>query len=265
LLGGFLSGLLGIGGGPIYIFALTIFISNLYDDYLTGDQQVKMVIANSSFAKLFATLAGSIAYIRRKEFLVKEIALIGLPALVLVFLCSHWLSQIEFSKRNFSIVFVIMILPMLFKLLLDDEPKKNDWSKRVDVNSKILKLLLLGILAGVVPSVSGMGGGFIVVPILIYFLGYNINESISISLGVICCTSFALSLYYGFSYGLPDVIPNTFGAISWGMCLPLVIGVLIAAPIGVKVSNSLKPRTIRLLFVAICLIIIGKTVIVDLM
>jgi len=102
------------------------------------------------------------------------------------------------------------------------------------------------------------------VPVLIYFLGYTINESISISLGVIFCTSVALSLYYWLAYSLPEEVPNTVGAISLGIGLPLVAGVLVAAPLGVKVSTALNPRTIKLLFVAICLIIIGKTIIVDL-
>lgn len=256
--------MLGIGGGPIYIFALTIFIGNLYES-LSGDQQVKMVIANSSFVKMFATLAGSIAYLRRNTFLIREIAIVGLPALVFVFICSNWLSQIEFSKKSFSIIFILMILPMLVKMLIDGRKSIPEEAKSNGVQNKTAKLFLLGIVAGVVPSISGLGGGFIMVPVLIYFIGYTINESISISLGVIFCTSVALSLYYAFAYVLPEGIPNSIGAISLGINLPLIIGVLLAAPLGVKVSNTLQPRTIRLLFVAICLIIIGKTIIVDLM
>jgi len=223
-----------------------------------------MAIANSSFAKVFATFAGLIVHIRNKNFLPKEIATIGLPAVILVFVSSIWLNQIDFSKRTFSIIFILMVLPMLFKMLWDGRRPQEEVEKR-EVNSKNLKLVLLGIIAGIVPSISGLGGGFIMVPILIYFLGHNIKESVSICLGVIFCTSVALTIYYCLAYELPEGVPNKLGAISFGMGLPLVAGVLIAAPLGVKVSTALKPHTIRVLFVAICLIIIGKTIIVDLL
>lgn len=255
---------MGIGGGPIYIFALTIFIGNFYSDLLSGDQQVKMVIANSSFAKMFATFAGVVAHFRNQNFLLKEIVTIAIPAVLVVVICSNWLSQIEFSKKSFSLVFILMILPMLGKMVLDG---RRPQSAPIDkpTQNKTLGLILLGVVAGVVPAVSGLGGGFIVVPVLIYFLGYTINESISVSLGVIFCTSVALTLYYWLAYNLPEGVPNAIGAISYGIGLPLVVGVLVAAPLGVKVSTALKPRTIKLLFVAICLIIIGKTIIVDLL
>jgi len=106
---------LGIGGGPIYIFALTIFIASFYDEVLNDDQQVKMVIANSSFAKMFATFAGLVAHFRNKNFLLKEMAMIAIPALLVVFICSYGLSQIEFSKKSFSLVFILMILPTVKK------------------------------------------------------------------------------------------------------------------------------------------------------
>lgn len=223
-----------------------------------------MAIANSSFAKMFATFAGLMVHIRNKNFLPKEIAIIGVPAVILVFVSSILLSQIDFSKRTFSIIFILMILPMLFKMLWDGRRPQRESVKR-DVNGKTIKLVLVGVIAGIVPSVSGLGGGFIVVPILIYFLGHTIKESVSICLGVIFCTSVALTIYYCWGYSLPEGVPNSLGAISFGMGVPLVAGVLIAAPIGVKVSNALKPRTIRVLFVVICLIIIGKTIIVDLL
>jgi len=237
----------------------------MYDDFLSEDQQVKMVIANSSFAKVFATLAGSITYLRKNTFLYKEILITSLPALVLVVICSYWIGQIEFSKKTFAFIFIILMLPILIKMLIDSS-QNNEYQPSIEPKeNRTIKLLLLGIIAGIVPSISGLGGGFIMVPVLIYFIGYTINESIAISLGVIFCTSVALSVYYAFVHPVLPGINNAIGAISLGLSLPLVIGVLLAAPLGVKVSNALKPGTIRQLFVVICLIIIGKTIIVDLL
>lgn len=223
-----------------------------------------MVIANSSVVKVFATLAGILTYLRHQKFYLKEILTIALPAIIVVFISSYGLSQVVFSKTLFSLIFILLLLPMLLKMLLDAR-KSTLGSIELAPSYNAPKLILLGLVAGVVPSVSGLGGGFIVVPVLIYFLGYSVNQSISISLGVIFCTSLALCAYYGFAFQLPEGIPKVLGGISYGISLPMIVGVLLAAPIGVKVSNTLKPSTIRLLFVAICLIIIGKTIIVDLM
>ncbi len=54
IIGGFLAGLLGIGGGPIYVVIFTEFIPKLYGALLSGPETVQLIIANTIFARMFA-------------------------------------------------------------------------------------------------------------------------------------------------------------------------------------------------------------------
>jgi len=261
LFGGFLAGLLGIGGSPIYVFAFTIFITQKFGDVLNSDEQVKMIIANTSFAKIFAALSGSIKHLRNNNFFWKPVLLISIPAIFIALATSYFLQGITYSKKTFSIIFIVLLIPLLLRLIIQ---KNEDTESFVDSGSVAFSYSLLGGFAGLIAAVSGLGGGVLLVPVLNSFFRLKIKQVVSISLGVILLTAIAVTIYYWLFYDFSTLIPGTIGGISLELSLPMIIGVVLAAPIGVSFSTKLSPTTIRILFVGICLIIIGKTIFVDL-
>lgn len=71
----------------------------------------------------------------------------------------------------------------------------------------IIILLLIGLAAGVLSGLVGVGGGIILVPALVYFLHYNQHQAQGTSLGVLTIpvTILAFLTYYrdGLSSGAP--------------------------------------------------------------
>lgn len=53
----------------------------------------------------------------------------------------------------------------------------------------VFLLLVIGLFAGTLSGLVGLGGGIIIVPALIYFMSYNQHQAQGTSLGYCCCRS----------------------------------------------------------------------------
>ena len=85
----------------------------------------------------------------------------------------------------------------------------------------------------------------------------KIKKATSISLGVIPFLAVASLIVY--SLATPEQT-GTYGIgyLSPQLVLPMVVGGIITAPFGVKLSKKLSEKTIRMLFVLILLLVISR-------
>src|SRR5215813_8943029 len=81
-----------------------------------------------------------------------------------------------------------------------------------------LTLLLLGLIAGGVGALAGLGGGIIITPILVIYFGVPIHQAIGVSLMAVITTSTATSSVYvergvsNMRLGMTLEIATTLGA-----------------------------------------------------
>lgn len=255
LLGGFSAGLLGIGGGAIYVIIFSEYFERKGLE-LGSDLFVKMLIANSIFSILFAGLSGTIKQIKIKNFYPKEILLTALPASISALLITYLLSvSTWYSKEKFTLFFIILLLPLMIKTLITKE-EKNEVGKE---NKNPLWFCLSGLVSGVVTSLTGLGGGYLIIPIFSGLLGFPVKKAMSISLGAMTIVSSVLSVFYFFSFqNVKTGLPLSFGAISLYLTLPVIAGVLIFASFGVSVAHKISPRLLRICFFGFFLIVVGR-------
>ena len=110
-------------------------------------------------------------------------------------------------------------------------------------------LLLLGLIAGVVSGLLGVGGGVIVVPALVLFFGYEIKKAVGISLATIVPTVLvALLIHY-----LIDS-SNVKGTIA----LFIVLGSIPGARIGAHIVRKINSALLKNLFALLLLVIAVK-------
>jgi uncharacterized membrane protein YfcA len=102
----------------------------------------------------------------------------------------------------------------------------------------ILLLVLVGMAAGVLSGLVGVGGGIIIVPALMFFLGYSQHEAQGTSLGLLLLPIgiFAVINYY--NKGFIDVKAVAV------MTLAFVVG----GWLGSKLALSLSQETLRKIF-----------------
>jgi uncharacterized membrane protein YfcA len=104
----------------------------------------------------------------------------------------------------------------------------------------ILKLMGIGTAAGLFSGVFGVGGGTVIVPLLVLWLGYGEREATGTSLAaIVFIAAFAAAVQAG--YGNVRVADGLLVGV------PAVGGVLL----GAWLQQRLHSRTIALLFAAV--------------
>ena len=122
--------------------------------------------------------------------------------------------------------------------------------------STVLILIGIGLTAGVLSGFIGIGGGVIMVPALIIFLGMSQHEAQGVSLTLMLPPVGILAFY---SYYTKGVITNSHLYFAGVMVVAFIIGGLFGARLSLKVSPSLVKLIfgVIMLYVAIKMIIGG--------
>src|SRR5580698_4244254 len=137
------------------------------------------------------------------------------------------------------------------KVLKNNFVKKN---KQVKMNAEtILVLVLVGLAAGTLSGMVGVGGGIIIVPALVFFLGFSQHQAQGTSLGILLLPAgiFAVMNYYKQGY------------IDLKVVLILFVGFVIGGYLGSKISLSLSETAVKKIFAVVLVIIAGKMLIFD--
>jgi uncharacterized membrane protein YfcA len=102
------------------------------------------------------------------------------------------------------------------------------------------KLVAIGTAAGLFSGVFGVGGGSVIVPLLVLWLGYGEHEAAGTSLA-------AIALIAAFAAGVQGAYGNVNVGDAALMGLPAVGGVLV----GTWLQQRLHGRALALLFAAV--------------
>ena len=102
----------------------------------------------------------------------------------------------------------------------------------------VLLLILIGLFAGMLSGLIGVGGGIIVVPALVYFLGFSQHEAQGTSLGLLLLPVGVLAVANYYKQGYIDVKVVAI------MCLAFVVG----GWLGSKISLVLSAELVKKIF-----------------
>ena len=111
---------------------------------------------------------------------------------------------------------------------------------------EFLGLVLLGLLAGTLGSLLGLGGGFLVVPALILLRGMDPRLATGTAVAVIVPTMVITLWRRGIQ-----------GHIDWKLATLIAVGAVIGAFLGSELAGRLSPIAIRRLFACVLLFLAG--------
>lgn len=243
-LGGLLAGLLGVGGGIIFVVILGFYLEKIG---VPQEVLVPAILANSLFAIFFSGISGSIKQYLAKNFYPDEIIIVAIPAAIAsigitkLINSGHW-----YTKERFSIFFILLLGFIAYRIL--KTRRKEEFDNVAEKGTLGMKVAV-GLLTGVISAFSGIGGGVIMIPIFTELMKMNLKKATGISLGMITLMSLITSIYSATAQNANSIqLPYTMGLLVFPIVLPLVIGTVICAPYGVTLSHKLAPATIRMIF-----------------
>jgi uncharacterized membrane protein YfcA len=117
----------------------------------------------------------------------------------------------------------------------------------------IILLLFIGLAAGMLSGMVGVGGGIIIVPALVFILGYSQHQAQGASLGLFCIPVGILAVINYYKKGFIDY--RVIGI----MCVAFVLG----AYVGSKISLALPQQQLKKIFAIVLLLVAGKMLFID--
>jgi uncharacterized membrane protein YfcA len=109
----------------------------------------------------------------------------------------------------------------------------------------VLRLAVIGIVAGFFSALLGVGGGLIIVPLLLLFMRFAERPAMATSLGAIGFTALAGTIRYAFH-----------GDVEWGYAALVGLPASIGAVAGTAIQQRLRARWLALAFAAL-LVVVG--------
>jgi len=240
LLAGSLSGLLGIGGGVILVPAL-VFIFNLPEQSAQGTTLALMVPPIGLLAAWHYYKQGHVN-LRVAGVICLGFALGGWLGAKSALLMSGALSE-----KIFAAALLLIAAKMLFfpeQSLAGEQTLHSHANRRFSLGS-IGLFLLLGVFAGGLSGLLGIGGGVIIVPLLIFLFGFSQHDAQGTTLALMVPPIGLLAAWQYLQRGAVD-LPTA----GW-VCLGFFVGGLL----GARLASSVPTRVMSKIFgIAVILI-----------
>lgn len=117
----------------------------------------------------------------------------------------------------------------------------------------IVLLAIIGLAAGVLSGMIGIGGGIIIVPALVFILGFSQQQAQGTSLGLLLMPVGILAVLNYYKQGYIDI--KVVGI----MCVTFVLG----GWLGSKLALSMPQETVKKIFAVLLLIVAAKMLFFD--
>jgi uncharacterized protein len=267
---GFISGMFGIGGG----FLMTPLLIFLGISPAVAVATVSSHIAASSFS-------GAITYWRRKALDLSLAAMLlicgigGTAAGVWLFTYLRALGQLDLT---ISLSYVLLLGSVGGLMVTEGvraiirsrhgkpvelrRPGSHTWfhglpfklrfkQSRIYVSS--IPVVTIGFIMGFIGAIMGIGGGFLLVPMLIYFLRVPTNVVIGTSMVLTLVTMATATVLHSVTNHLVDVI----------LALILMVGGVTGAQFGARAGQKMRGERLRLML-GVLVLAVGLRFAVDL-
>ncbi|MFB9148493.1 sulfite exporter TauE/SafE family protein [Roseovarius ramblicola] len=259
---GILSGMFGVGGG--FILTPLLFFIGI---------SPAVAVATGAAQIMSASFSGVLAHLRRKtvDLTMGTVLLIGglvgAAVGVVVFNYLKSLGQVDLLVKLCYVVFLGVIGGMMFieslrairntRRGVAPKRKKHGWVHGLPFKMRfrtsglyisVIPPLLVGVAVGILAAIMGVGGGFIMVPAMIYLLGMPTKVVVGTSLfQIIFVTAFTTLLH-----------ATTNFTVDVALAVLLLVGGVIGAQFGTMIGTRMKAEQLRILLAVMVLVVCGK-------
>ena len=259
---GVLSGMFGVGGG--FLMTPLLFFIGIPPAVAVATEANQIVA--SSFSGVLAHLKRRTVDLRMGTVLLVG-GLIGAAVGVQIFNALKAIGQVDLLVRLSYVVFLGIIGGLMFVESLNairktkagapPKRKRHNWVHNLPFKMKfrtsglyisVIPPVIVGVLVGILAAIMGVGGGFIMVPAMIYLLGMPTKVVVGTSLfQIIFVTAFTTLLH-----------ATTNFTVDMVLAVLLLVGGVIGAQFGAVLGAKLKAEQLRILLAMLVLAVCGK-------
>ena len=238
---GSLAGMLGIGGGIIYMPVLLTYFKILP----LPDNSIPIVAVSTSLSIIvFSVINGARTHWKHKMLDIQALPYLVGSGAVGAIIASFGLTAISIGK--FEILYCIFLYSVGIKTLI---PLKEKEMSEDSQSVRITKFLFIGFTAGVISAFFGIGGGLVMVPFLHYMARFKMGKAIGTSSGYVFFISvISLITYLFHSQSLTEVPENVIGSIYWPALVITFPVAFFFNKVGAKLTHKLPGAKIKLIF-----------------
>lgn len=241
---GFLSGLVGIGGGVLIVPFLYFFYAHpaVSGTTVTGEMAVTIAHATSLFVIVPTALTGTMTYARAH--LVAWPAVVPIAAFSVAAAAVGATLALELPGDALSFTFGLFLVFNGIQMA----------GRKPQAEGKPLRLQLwvtaaTGTLVGFLSAVLGVGGGLVAIPMLLHVVRLDVARVAATSLAVVGLAACSGTLTYIINgAGLPGRPPGSIGYVHAAAALPILLGSMVAVRYGAKANQRVNRRVLRWLF-----------------
>ena len=236
LFAGIFGGLIGTGGCSIMLPIL-----DLYLQYSTP-----IAIGTTLFAVMFTTGSGAYGHLKIRNLDVesaKYLAAGGIVGVIIGSIIFEFIkSKIFLLQLILGFVFILPSVRMIYEgiKMKRRKPAKVE-GKRSYIGGEIpgdnWQKILLGLVIGITTGLVGLGGGYALVPALIYLFGGPVHVVMGTSLAVMVPMTIIGSIFKVYGNSVDIIAGITLG-----------IGTAIGAQIGARLIKRFDPHSLKIIF-----------------
>ena len=262
---GFLAGMFGIGGGFL-ITPLLIF----------SGIAPAVAVATGANQVIASSVSGMLAHLRRNA-VDRDLGLVllagGMIGAIIGVYAFKILRDLGYLDAVISVCYVLFLGVIGGLMLVESirtiiqrrrgrapsmrRPGQHSWAERLPVKMRfrrsklyisVFPVLALGGAVGFLSAIMGVGGGFIMVPAMIYLLRVPTNVVIGTSLFQIVFVAAFTTLMHAITNGTVDIV----------LALLLMTASVLGAQVGVQAGQRLKADELRALLALLVLTVCGR-------
>ncbi len=244
---GSFSGMLGIGGSILLVplqFYLLIRLG------YPPDIALKVAIATALFFTLPTAFSSAYKHSKRNTVLWKKAFLMGVFGFVFSFAGGYIASHL--NAAYLSVIFGIVVLGASLKFTtakgVNEDPEK--------MSPNPVLYAVCGAVMGILSGLTGIGGGLVLIPLVIFLVKMPLRQAIGTSSATIIFTAFGGVISYIINgIGVSGLPPYSIGYVNLVMWIALVIPGVIFASAGAGISHRLNQKYVRNAFTVITFLV----------
>lgn len=255
---GFVSGLVGIGGGVLIVPFLYFFYTHpqFAGAAVPAALQTTVSHATSLFIIVPTALIGTITYSRAKVVVWRAAVPVAVFSSVAAVAASQVAPRLDpaLLKLGFGSFLVFTAYNMAFG-------KRTPVSGELRVSLRLAALT--GILVGTFSALLGVGGGIVAIPLLMRLLHVRLEQVAATSLAIVGVAASAGAISYMVSAPAAAALPAGFiGYVHLTAAVPILVAAALAVRWGAKLNQRLDARRLKLIF-AVLFAVLGARLVIE--